>query len=366
MVRAARLVCDPAFALASSRMSASQPTSPRSGPPHQAQACPTPDAVLASVAEGVVVVQADGTIIWCNPATERLLGTTAGEGCSGRINDATWQWVTPDGRPMPPDEHPIAVAIRVQRPLTNVPAGLARDDGTIAWLRVSVAPMSTGDAGPCWVATMLDVTREAEQGRRDEALGLQLGHVLDGANDGYWDWNIVTGAVVFSHRWAAMLGYTIAEVDPHVDSWSLLVHPDDLPAVEAAVQAHINGETPFYESEHRLRHRDGRWIWVLDRGKVVERGEDGTARRACGTHSDITRRREVEATNAELMRELERTLANVRQLSGLLPICAWCRRLRSDAGYWSGLEEYLQEHTHAEVTHGICPDCERLFNPSER
>jgi len=88
-----------------------------------------------------------------------------------------------------------------------------------------------------------------------------------------------------------MLGYSVEEVKPHLSSWMALGHPDDRARVNDALARHLHGETDHYETEHRLRHRSGDWIWVLDKGRVVERDGQGKPLRACGTHLDITRQK---------------------------------------------------------------------------
>ncbi|MFZ5788988.1 MAG: PAS domain S-box protein, partial [Acidobacteriota bacterium] len=127
---------------------------------------------------------------------------------------------------------------------------------------------------------------------------------LEGGGLGSWDWNVVTGAVVFNERWAEMLGYTLDEIEPDVTVWEGLLHPDDRQRVAEVLEAHLRGETPHYETEHRLRHKTGGWVWVLDRGRVIERDAHGRALRACGTHLDITERRRAE----QRLRESEERL----------------------------------------------------------
>jgi PAS domain S-box-containing protein len=117
---------------------------------------------------------------------------------------------------------------------------------------------------------------------------------LRGADLGTWDWNVETGEVSYNERWAEMLGLAPEQSVGTVDGWEQLVHPDDLPAVEAALTAHLAGRTELYETEHRLLHRDGHWVWVLDKGRVIERGPDGRPRRACGTHLDISERKKMQ------------------------------------------------------------------------
>ncbi len=122
----------------------------------------------------------------------------------------------------------------------------------------------------------------------------RLAFALEGANDGIWDWDIVSGTVWFSQRWLDMLGYRSGELKEHFSSWERLVHPEDKDAVLAALDEHRRGASPFYQAEHRLWHKDRRWIWVLTRGKIVERDSSDRPLRAVGTHTDITDRKGVE------------------------------------------------------------------------
>jgi len=129
---------------------------------------------------------------------------------------------------------------------------------------------------------------------------------MGAARDGIWDWNIETGAMVYSQSWATMLGYELNSLEVDQSTWQTLVHPDDYKLSQTLVQAHLRGEIPNYETEVRLRHLNGRYIWVLDRGKVVERDSDGKPMRMAGTHRDITARKE-----AELALEIRNRLAEI-------------------------------------------------------
>ncbi len=115
-----------------------------------------------------------------------------------------------------------------------------------------------------------------------------------GGNLGTWDWNIVTDKVGFNDYWAEMLGYSLEEIPPHISTWTEMVHPEDFPEAQEKLEAHLRGETPYYEAEMRMRHKSGKWIWISDRGKVIERDKEGNPVRACGTHLDITERKEAE------------------------------------------------------------------------
>lgn len=140
----------------------------------------------------------------------------------------------------------------------------------------------------------------------------RLGLTLKGAELGTWDWDIPTGKVRFNERWAAMLGYTLDEIEPHVDFWENLLHPDDASAVMQVLTAQLEGRTPIYQTEHRLLTKSGEWKWILDTGKVVERDEQGDPVRAVGTHQDITERKLAEEALQQSKRRLEETLAELR------------------------------------------------------
>jgi PAS domain S-box-containing protein len=114
-----------------------------------------------------------------------------------------------------------------------------------------------------------------------------------GANDGLWEWNLKTNEVYYSPRWKTMLGYAEDKIGNRFEEWENRVHPDDLPLVLADLKAHLDGRTPRYETEHRLRHKDGSYRWVLTRGAAI-RHASGKPYRMVGLHTDITERKRVE------------------------------------------------------------------------
>ncbi len=111
---------------------------------------------------------------------------------------------------------------------------------------------------------------------------------LEGAGDGVWDWDIAANKVSYSTRWYEIQGFENNSMPPEAEAWEKLVHPEDLPVVRRALQAHFLGETPNFRCEHRVRCADGKYKWILGRGMVVSRDIDGNPLRAIGTHSDIT------------------------------------------------------------------------------
>ncbi|MEX2480377.1 MAG: EAL domain-containing protein [Gammaproteobacteria bacterium] len=126
--------------------------------------------------------------------------------------------------------------------------------------------------------------RDAEEDAATERLELALA----GADLGLWDWHVPSGRMICDARWCAMLGYAPEELAAEFDAWRTLVRPADWPDVDAALQAHLAGASSRYECEYAMRHKQGRWVWILDRGQVMERDAAGAPLRVLGTHLDIT------------------------------------------------------------------------------
>lgn len=156
---------------------------------------------------------------------------------------------------------------------------------------------------------MLEAAIEAR--RRSDARGQRLAFALDGANDGLWDWNVRTGEVYFSPRWMEMLRYRPEDVAGDYDFWAQRVHPDDIAEVLAALEGHLKGTSDAFVQEFRLRGGDGAWVWVLARGKAVERDAEGNALRVVGTQTDVTLRRAAELALRNEKERAQITLASI-------------------------------------------------------
>ncbi len=134
--------------------------------------------------------------------------------------------------------------------------------------------------------------KETEDALRESQERLEL--ALSGTNLGLWDWDLTSGRFTFDERWASLVGYSVDELEPHLEGWTGLVHPDDEVVLRKALEDHLDGITEVYEIPHRLNHRSGDYRWVVARGKVAERDERGGARRVVGTLQDITAHRDLE------------------------------------------------------------------------
>lgn len=123
----------------------------------------------------------------------------------------------------------------------------------------------------------------------------QLNIMVDAMNAGSWVWNIQSKEIVVNQRWLEIIGYRKDELEPFtIDTWTSLVHPDDLKISEDALNKLFNHETDFYSVEVRMKHKNGSWVWILDSGKVVEWSNDGQPIIAIGTHIDINENKELQ------------------------------------------------------------------------
>ncbi|HMC14160.1 MAG TPA: ATP-binding protein [Albitalea sp.] len=118
---------------------------------------------------------------------------------------------------------------------------------------------------------------------------------LEGASQGVWDWDARKKGVYYSDAWKAIVGHASHEIGSSLKEWLRRIHPDDLSIAKAKLFAHIRGATPLYVAEHRMRHKAGHDVWVLNSGKVVRRSKSGRVLRMVGTLTDITAQRQTEA-----------------------------------------------------------------------
>ncbi|MGE4561162.1 MAG: transporter substrate-binding domain-containing protein, partial [Desulfobulbus sp.] len=139
----------------------------------------------------------------------------------------------------------------------------------------------------------LESSREALQQERQ-----RLEFVLVASRLGVWEWNVQTDKTVFNDTWAELIGYTLEELEPYdYATWEGLLHPDDLERAKEMLYSCVEGKTANYECEIRMRHKDGHWVWMLDRGQIFTHDAEGNPLSMFGTHTDITaiKRAEEEA-----------------------------------------------------------------------
>lgn len=174
------------------------------------------------------------------------------------------------------------------------------------WFELSVSTFSrTEHKASRFIVLARDVTERtvAEDALHESELRWRF--ALEGNQEGVWDWDIRESTIYFSRFWKQMLGYQEHEIPHRLEEWSIRVHPDDLPRVMRCVHAHFEQRTENYSDELRMRCKDGSWIWILCRGLVVSRDEQGKPLRMIGTHKDITESRRVEQQLIQARSEAE-------------------------------------------------------------
>jgi PAS domain S-box-containing protein len=233
---------------------------------------------------------------------------------------------------------------------------ILRLDGSVGQVEVNSTLLDARDGGTIQVI-LRDI---GERQRRESVLREseeRLMLAFAGAQEGVWDWNVETGAVVYSPRWKQMLGYADDEIPPTVAAWERLLHPDDRARASALNEAVGRGQ-PNYEGEFRLRHKDGHYITVLTRGLPIRRDSDGAVVRIVGTHLDVTERKRTETALRESEERL--TLAFAGAQEGI-----WDWNLETDGCVYSSRWKQMLGYDEDEIEPHISA-WERLVHPDDR
>ena len=147
----------------------------------------------------------------------------------------------------------------------------------------------------------------------------RMASIIQGTNVGTWEWNVQTGNIVLNNIWAQIIGYTLDELAPiSIKTWETLTHPDDVKHSGEMLERHFSGEIPFYDCECRMKHKDGHWVWIQDRGQLITRTDDGKPLMMFGTHSDISESKRAEEEKLKIEAQLRQTqkLESIGQLAG--------------------------------------------------
>lgn len=247
----------------------------------------------------VIITDPKGLIEWVNEGFSRISGYTLEE-VKGRKPGDILQGVESD----PQVGASLGRAVRKGVPHTAEIVNYTKD-GRPYLIRIELTPLRNAQGELTgFMAIESDVTEQHRAAQSLQAERERLDLAISATGLGMWDWNPQTSKVIFDERWAAMIGYRLDEIESDVSSWYQRVHPDDLDGAMKAVQDSLQHDHP-YVCEHRLRHKDGSWRWILDQGRVAARDQLGNPIRVVGTHLDITDRRRVEdelrGVNAELI-----------------------------------------------------------------
>jgi PAS domain S-box-containing protein len=241
-----------------------------------------------------------------------------------------------------------------------------RKDGSVLSALVSVNCIRRSDGTlPYFVAILKDIGRrkQAEEALRESEA--RLARVLEGSSDGFGDFRASTGCVSVTPRFCEIYGLPAHAKEISVEALMAFVETADLPPILADMEAIRAGEKDSHVWEFRIRRADGATRWLQSRGRVVGRDASGNPAHVSGATTDITERKRIEEDRERLVRELRGALEQVKTLSGIVPICSGCKKIRDDKGYWQQVEAYVSRHTEARFSHGICPDCVKRLYPED-
>jgi PAS domain S-box-containing protein len=312
---------------------------------------------LQSIGDAVIAADTDGTITFINKAAEHLTGFAREEACGKKVEEVL-RLVDQQTRAVVESLTRASLMngsiVTLKEPLILV----ARDGREIP-VDDSAAPIKD-ENGKVQGAVVVfhDFTERKRMEDELRQTNTFLRGILESSSSISITSTTLDGTIQYWNSGAERLfGYSAVEI---VGRQNIrILYPDDEPETTAAISEIKHSVFTEKKSVHREVKeitRDGRKLWISltaspqldDHGNVVG---------ALGIGEDISERKRAEEDRARLIKDLQEALANVKTLSGLLPICASCKKVRDDKGYWNQIEAYIQEHSDASFSHSICPEC---------
>ncbi len=274
-----------------------------------------------------VVVSNDGIIRQTNKASEKYLGLESSQ-ILGKSNHELFH---------PSDltvlECPVCQALKNNQVIQK----LELTDSIGDWVAQYSLSFIEAESQQGAIQTCVDVTKIHKTNEEIQKLKERMELALLGNNDGIWDWDIIEDRVHFSSRWKEILGYGDDELSDLYSEWHDRVHPDDIENADLAMQETIDKHKPYYENTHRLRHKDGHWVWILSRAKT-QYDEHGNAIRMIGTHTDISEEKALQLKYAQQAQIIEQ-----------IHDCVISTDLEGMITSWNHGAEYLLEYKEEEA-----------------
>jgi PAS domain S-box-containing protein len=249
-------------------------------------------SVAVTISDGLVVIDLHGRVVALNPAASRILGVSPAELVDADASSLPGLTLLEDDlvTPLPQSRWPVAEVLRTGQRIDQRIHPLRRADGELLWVQLSCHLLRVDADGPPFaaMATLRDITQERHAQQELQLSEERWKFALEGAGDGVWDWDIRTGCVYYSQRWKRMLGYDDHEIASTAEAFIQRIHPADRAQVTQSLARYFETGEGIHQIEFRLAHKQGHYLSILSRGKVVDRDREGRASRVVGTHSDIT------------------------------------------------------------------------------
>lgn len=248
-----------------------------------------------------------------NPAFAELYGYSMEELASKDISNV----FAPEER----DRIPNHIALAYEKGFHVFESWHVKKSGERFPVLLSMTSVKDAKGSPKYrIVNVQDISERIQAEIRLKEESFRLASILEGTNVGTWEWNVQTGHTVYNDRWAEIIGYTLDELDHNsIEIWHKFIHPDDEPQAMEQINKHFEGELDFYQSEFRMRHKDGHWVWIQDRGKVLTWTDDGKPFMMYGVHLDITQRKhweeQLEQSELKLKEQNEEYMALNEELT---------------------------------------------------
>ncbi|HXF67851.1 MAG TPA: PAS domain S-box protein [Burkholderiales bacterium] len=277
--------------------------------------------VIEASRDCIKVLDLQGRLLWINPGGLRLREAERDAALVGRSYLEFWEGADREAARRALERARCGEASRFTGRSPTL-------KGSVKWWDEIVTPVPGGEGrAEKLLVVSRDITEQrfALEALRESESQLEL--AIESSGLAMWDWDLRSGRVRRSERFARMLGYAPEELPQTRQAWQALVHPEDLPAVESAIRSHLEGATPHYVADYRVRSRNGEWVWVQSRARVTERDAAGTALRVVGFVHDITAQKQAEQRRLSqlliqrdaLVREVHHRIKNHLQgVAGLL------------------------------------------------
>lgn len=244
--------------------------------------------ILSLTPVGVFETDTSGKYIFVNHRWSEITGINAelaeGDSWSANLHPDDKERVYSEWVALVAENRPFHLEYRFLRP-----------DGMIVWVLGQAIHYYSGHGNVFgFIGSITDITHNKLVEEEIKNKEQQLSFVLEGAELGFWDWDIAKGKVDRNKRWAEMLGYSYEEIKNTTQQWTDFIHPDDRERAWQSINEVLEGRSSSHKAEYRMLHKDGSTRWILDQANVIQRDSAANPIRMSGTHTDITERKHLE------------------------------------------------------------------------